>query len=194
MITLAVSLSLAAALPLTTVPLTPAISAEKPGEKAPGKTKRATIKSGDLVKNIEDLPDLTREMYESLVEAAANGELEEMRDIFESNELAPIISNDHTGKPLDVWKDQSVDGTARDVMATLLNILARPPVKTADGDYVWPYFARTDLKSLTTRQQIELFQMAGPKMASEMLKQGTYTYYEVKIGKDGTWHSFHRKQ
>lgn len=139
---------------------------------------------------IDTLPDLTRQMYEDLVEASQNGDLEEVRDLFESNELAPVLSNEHTSDPLEYWKKVSIDGSARDILAAISEVFSLPPVKNKNGDYIWPYLAQTPLNKLTKQQQIDLFRLVGPKQATEMLKSGKYTYYEAKIGKDGTWHSF----
>ncbi len=147
-------------------------------------------KQPQLVTSPSKLPAAVQEMYENIINAAKAGDLEELRDIFETNELAPVISNDHTGKPIEHWKKTSLDGSARDIMATLVEIFSRPPVKTSEGDFVWPSYARRPLKDLSKEEQIDLFRMAGAKAASAMLKTGTYDYYEAKIGPDGTWHSF----
>lgn len=138
----------------------------------------------------ESLPDLTLNMYSALLEAASNGDLEEVRDLFESNELAPILTEEHISEPMTYWKKISIDGTGRDIMASLAEILSLSPVKTKAGHFVWPYLAELPLKSLTPKQQIDLFRLVGPTQAIEMLKSGEYTYYQTEIGKDGTWHHF----
>lgn len=138
----------------------------------------------------ESLPDLTLNMYTALLEAASNGDLEEVRDLFESNELAPVLSEEHISDPLAYWKKTSQDGTGRDIMASLAEVLSLPPVKTKAGHFIWPYLAALPLKTLTPKQQIDLFRLVGPKQAIEMLNSGTYTYYQTEIGKDGTWHHF----
>ena len=136
------------------------------------------------------LPDLTSQMHEDLIEAASNGDLEEVRDLFESNELAPVLTDEHISDPLDYWKKVSIDGSARDIMAAIAEVFNLPPVKNKDGDFIWPYLAQVPLKNLTPKQQIDLFRLVGPKQAAKMLETGQYSYYEAKIGKDGTWHYF----
>lgn len=136
------------------------------------------------------LPDLTSQMHEDLIEAATIGDLEEVRDLFESNELAPVLTDEHISDPIEYWKKVSVDGTARDIMAAIAEVFSLPPVKNKDGDFIWPYLAQVPLKKLTAEQQIDLFRLVGPKQAAKMLETGNYNYYEAKIGKDGTWHYF----
>jgi len=143
-----------------------------------------------IITNPDELPQLTRTMHENLLNAARQGHLDDLLDLFESNELAPVLENKHIADPIDYWKKTSIDGTARDIMADLVQVFSRPPIKTKDGDYVWPYFAGIPLDKLNLSQQIDLFRLVGPQKASAMLKNNHYSHYEAKIGKDGTWHSF----
>jgi len=143
-----------------------------------------------IITNPDDLPELTRTMHKNLLIAAHQGDLEELRNLFESNELAPVLDNKHISNPIEHWKNISIDGTARDIMADLVQVFSRPPIKTKDGDYIWPFFAGMPLDKLSLSQQIDLFRLVGPQKASAMLKNNHYSHYEAKIGKDGTWHSF----
>lgn len=144
----------------------------------------------NIVINLDNLPENTRAMRENLIEAAASGNLEELRDLFETNELTPVLAKQHISEPISFWKNQSIDGTARDIMANIVEIFTLPPVKLNTGSYIWPYLAAIPLNKLTKAQEIDLFRLAGPMAASKMLKENRYTHYEAKIGKDGTWHSF----
>ncbi len=153
---------------------------------------KAKNNTPELVNDLSSLPTLTHTMQQNLKEAATQGNLEEVRDLFESNELTPVLGKEHISDPIEYWKDQSIDGTARDTLANIAEVFSLPPVKTAEGDYVWPYLARWPLDKLTPAQQIDLFRLAGPKQASEMLKTNKYSHFEAKIGKDGTWHSFEK--
>lgn len=154
------------------------------------KSSKQNVSSNVTTVSNDQLPDLTRNMHDDLLEAASTGDLEELRDLFETNELAPVLSDEHISDPIEHWKKISIDGTGRDQLASLAEILSLPAVKTKNGDYVWPYLSEIPLKQLTPTQQIDLFRLVGPKQAVEMLKQGTYTYFTTKIGKDGTWHHF----
>lgn len=156
------------------------------------KTPAAAIQG--LVTNPDELPDLTKTMMIDLAAAAASGDLEELRDLFETNELAPVLSEEHISEPIAHWKNNSSDGTARDIMAALAELFALPPVKTKNGDFLWPYLAATPLDKLTKAQEIDLFRLVGPSAAERMLKQNRYDYYETEIGKDGTWHFFKKSK
>lgn len=147
-----------------------------------------------LITNKQQLPSTTRTMQENLANAARRGDLEELRDLFETNELAPVLGKDHINDPITFWKQQSIDGTARDIMASIAEIFTLPPVKLKNGTFIWPYLAKLPLDKLTPAQQIDLFRLAGPKAASQMLKTNRYSHYEAEIGKDGTWHSFKRAE
>ena len=142
----------------------------------------------------EELPNLTLQMKEDLIDAASSGDLEEVRDLFETNELAPVLTNEHISDPIDYWKKASLDGSARDIMAAIAEVFSLPPVKNKNGDFIWPYLAKVPLKKLSKKQQIDLFRLVGPKQATKMLETGIYTYYEAKIGKDGTWHYFKKPE
>ncbi len=142
----------------------------------------------------EELPNLTLQMKEDLIEAASSGDLEEVRDLFESNELAPVLTNEHISDPIEYWKKASIDGSTRDIMAAIAEVFSLPPVKNKNGDFIWPYLAKVPLKKLSKKQEIDLFRLVGPKQATEMLETGIYTYYEAKIGKDGTWHYFKKPE
>ena len=48
--------------------------------------------------------------------------------------------------------------------------------------YVWPYFARLPVKSLTPAQKVELFRVVTGSDYKEMLERGRYVFYQVGIG------------
>lgn len=158
--------------------------------KAEDSKKESSAGIKNLVTTPADLPSETATMMEDLAAAAARGDIEELRDLFESNELAPVLDENHISDPIAHWKTTSGDGTARDIMAALAELFSLPPVKTENGDFLWPYLAATPLDKLTKPQQIDLYRLVGPENAARMLKQNRYDYYETEIGKDGTWHFF----
>ena len=167
-------------------------AATAPFDHAPKAQETKARKAPQFIHQTDQIPENTRTMQENLLRAATSGDLEELRHIFEENELAPVIADDHVSDPIAHWQQTSIDGTARDTMALIAEVFSLPGIKTKEGDFVWPYLARMPLDKLTPAQQIDLFRLAGPKQASEMLKTNLYNYYEAKIGKDGTWHSLKR--
>jgi hypothetical protein len=56
--------------------------------------------------------------------------------------------------------------------------------------YLWPYFARMPLASLTPEQKVELFRLVTGSDFKEMVEFGAYQFYRLGIGPDGTWHFF----
>ena len=141
------------------------------------------------------LPDPVKRMIEALAEAAQRGEIEKMRPVLESNELKPMIAADHVDDPIAFWKKESADGSGRDVLAAMLNVMSAGYVRVGKGQdemYVWPYFAETGLSALTPAQEVELYRIVPPQLAAAMKKSGKYSYYKLGIAPTGVWHYFLR--
>lgn len=171
------------------------------GDKLPepssaSKTKASTAENAETPKVLYDLaalPDPVQRMLTEIIFAAESGNIEAMRPVLESNELKPMVAAAHVADPIAYWKEQSVDGTGRDVLAAMLNIVASGFVRTGKGydeTYVWPYFAEVDLSALTPAQEVEFYRAVPPKLAAEMKKNGKYTYYRLGISPSGVWHYF----
>ena len=138
-------------------------------------------------------PKQVQRILRMIVLAAETGELEEMRAVLESNELKPMVAAKHIDDPIAYWKAQSVDGTGRDILATILDMLSTGFVLKGKGDtgmYVWPYFAEIDLTTLTPKEQVELYRLVPPKQAKAMLASGEYTGYRLGVAPNGIWHYF----
>jgi hypothetical protein len=138
-------------------------------------------------------PKLVQRILRMIVLAAETGELEEMRAVLESNELKPMVAAKHIDDPIAYWKAQSVDGTGRDILATILDMLSSGFVLKGKGDtgmYVWPYFAEIDLTTLTPKEQVELYRLVPPKQAKAMMASGEYTGYRLGVAPNGIWHYF----
>ncbi len=108
------------------------------------------------------LPDPVKRMLEQIAAAAESGEIENMRPVFELNELKPMVAAAYVDDPIAFWKKDSADGTGRDVLAAMLNVMPSGFVRVGQGQdemYVWPYFAETDLAKLTPAQEVELYRI-----------------------------------
>jgi hypothetical protein len=141
------------------------------------------------------LPDPVKRMIEAIAEAAQSGEIEKMRPVLESNELKPMIAADHVDDPIAFWKKESADGSGRDVLAAMLNVMSAGYVRVGKGQdemYVWPYFAETGLSALTPAQEVELYRIVPPQLVAPMKKSGKYSYYKLGIAPTGVWHYFLR--
>ncbi|XSG81049.1 MAG: hypothetical protein ACPW61_08055 [Methyloligella sp. ZOD6] len=143
--------------------------------------------------DVSALPKPVQDNLAKIVEAAQSGNLEAMRPVLESNGLKPMVRNGPSTDPIAYWKEQSVDGSGRDILAVILNVFSSGFVKTEQGDsvmYVWPYFAKRDLTKLTPVEQVELFRIVPPKQAVKMMQTGKYTGYRAGISGRGILHYF----
>jgi len=170
-------------------------------EKAPNPTTAATetvaAAAGDqtpkVLYDFNALPDPVKRMLEQIAEAAQSGEIEKMRPVLESNELKPMVAAAHVDDPIAFWKKESADGSGRDVLAAMLDVMSSGYVRTGQGEdemYVWPYFAETGLSALTPSQEVELYRVVPPERAVAMKRSGKYGYYRLGIAPNGVWHFF----
>ncbi|HZP09270.1 hypothetical protein [Methyloceanibacter sp.] len=139
------------------------------------------------------LPDPVKRMLSKIANAAESGNIEAMRPVFESNELKPMVATSYVDDPIAFWKKASADGTGRDILAAMLNVLSSGYVKLGQGKdeiFVWPYFAETDLAKLTPAQEVELYRIVPPDLALAMKKSGKYGYYRFGITPAGVWQYF----
>jgi hypothetical protein len=139
------------------------------------------------------LPEPVQRLLRNMILAARTGDIEEMRLVLESNELKPMVAAEHVPDPIAYWKKHSVDGSGRDVLAAMLNLLDSGFVlsgKGHDAIYVWPYFAEVDLAKLTPAQEVEFYRLVPPKRAEAMKEKGKYSYYRLGVSPSGVWHYF----
>ncbi|HET9935058.1 MAG TPA: hypothetical protein VFQ29_01185 [Methyloceanibacter sp.] len=138
------------------------------------------------------LPDPVKRMLERIATAAQSGEIENMQPVFESNELKPMVATGSVD-PIALWKKESADGSGRDILAAMLNVLSSGYARVgqgADEMYVWPYFAETGVSALTPAQEVELYRTVPRDRVAEMKKSGKYSYYRLGIAPNGVWHYF----
>lgn len=147
----------------------------------------------EILYDLNALPQPMQRMLKQIVDAAASGDIEAMRPVFESNELKPMVTTSYVDDPVGFWKKASADGEGRDVLAAMLNVLSVGFVRTGKGPdemYVWPYFAAVDLSQLTPAQEVELYRLVPPSEAVAMKKSGKYGWYRLGVSPNGVWHYF----
>jgi hypothetical protein len=147
----------------------------------------------NVLYDLRQLPPPVQKMLEAIVVVAQSGDIEKMRPVLESNELKPMVAAAAVDDPIAFWKKASADGTGREVLAALLNVLSTGFVRVKEGKeemYVWPYFAETNLTTLTPPQAVDLYRMLPAAQAVPMQRSGKYSYYRVGIAADGVWHYF----
>ncbi len=147
----------------------------------------------DVLYDATTLPEPVQRILRKIILAAQTGDVEAMRPVLESNELKPMVAASHVDDPIAYWKEHSTDGTGRDVLAAMLNMLNGGFVQTGEGldaMYVWPYFAEVGIKGLSPQQQVELYRAVPPNIVKTMREKGTYSYYRIGISPTGVWHYF----
>lgn len=143
--------------------------------------------------DVSKLPEGVAAMRMAILEAARSGDPEEMVPVLQSNELMPLLADKRVPDPAAFFKENSADGTGRDILATMINVLEASYVKQTVGGaetYIWPYFAEIPLDDLTPPQQVDLFRVVPPEEVKAMKEAGKYLHYSLGIGPDGTWHYF----
>ncbi len=167
-----------------------------PAPEAPGVTGAAPAPqaaTAQISYDFNALPDPVKRMLTKIASAAESGDIEAMRPVFESNELKPMVATSFVDDPIAFWKKTSADGSGRDILAAMLNVLSSGYARLGQGKdeiFVWPYFAATDLAKLTPAQEVELYRIAPPERALAMKKAGKYDYYRFGITPAGVWQYF----
>jgi hypothetical protein len=172
---------------------------EKPGADAQAKpspkpTPPAATAPPEIITDLSRLPQPVARMRERVLAAAKSGELKKLVTAMQTNETMPIFSLGDEKDPAAFWKKTYPDSDGLEVLAILIGILEAPYVHvekgTAQEMYLWPYFARMPLKSLTPEQRVELFRIVTGADYKDMIDFGAYSFYRLGIGPDGTWHFF----
>ena len=145
------------------------------------------------VERADQLPPAVARMHQAMMRAARSGQIDNMREVLQMNELMPLIDGKFIHDPIAFWKNASPDRTGREILAVFTELLELPPVKkaTKNGDlYIWPYFAGVSLQKLAPFELVQLYRLAPAGKIAKMLRNNKYSHAFVSIGADGTWHAF----
>jgi len=133
-------------------------------------------------------------MREAILKAAVSGDIGQLRVPIEMNEIPPVFTASRISDPVAYLKSVSADGNGREMLAILYNLLTTGYAIVNQGTkeemIVWPYHAAIPLNGLTPSQEVEIYRFLPPARLKEMIARGKYSYYSVRIGRDGVWHSF----
>jgi hypothetical protein len=145
------------------------------------------------------LPQSVVDMREQILAAVHAGDVAELRDAIEWNEIPPDFGAAAQDDPIAYWKRISADGEGREVLAVLANLLALPPARLAIGRdlenthvYVWPYLAELPLDGLTPAEEVDLYRIMPVAAAKKARAAKTWAWWRLAIGADGTWHTFRK--
>ena len=158
---------------------------------APNAVRRGTPQ---VIADMSRLPPAVALMRERILAAARTGKLDVLVSAMQSSRTLPIFSQTGDKDPIAYWRRNYPDSDGIEVLAILTEILDTPCVRvdagTPEETYVWPYFARTPLKTLTAEQKVELFKIVTGGDYKDMLNAGTYNFFRLGIGQDGGWRFF----
>jgi hypothetical protein len=145
-------------------------------------------------RDITKLPPSVQRMRQAILQAAASGDIAQLRLPIDMNEIPPVFGKGKVADPIAYFKAASGDGNGREILALLYSLLttgyaiANPGTK--DEMIVWPYHALMAPSSLTPGQEVELYRFLPPARFKEMLARGKYSFYSIGIARDGVWHYF----
>jgi hypothetical protein len=171
----------------------PAAQKTAPPSRAAAVAKATPI-AVDIISDPSQLPTPVARMRERILAAAHSGSLERVVTVMQSNEMMPVFSPSDDKDPLAYWKANYPDSEGLEVLAILTEVLEAPLVHVDKGTpqemFLWPYFARMQLKDLTAEQKVALFRLVTGSDYRDMLQFGAYNFYRLGIAPDGTWHFF----
>jgi len=179
----------------------PEAPAPAAGEPSPGSAATADKGKGhiapvsavpEIITDLSRLPAPVARTRERLLAAARSGDLKQLAALM--NDSLPIFSFTDDKDPIAFWKANYPDSDGIEVLSILTMILEAGYVRVDEGTpqemYVWPYFVRMSLATLTPQQKVELFRIVTGGDYKDMMKLGVYAFYRLGIGPDGTWHFF----
>jgi len=156
-----------------------------------------TAQPADTVEPCKTLPVPVRDMREAILAAVQTGDIKQLLVPIQWNELPPDFGGPKNEEPIAYFKKQSIDGEGREILAILGNMLSVPCVAVREGPdiennkvYVWPYFARLSFAALKPTDKVVALSVIPREAFAQMKASGQYAYWSIRIGADGTWHSF----
>ena len=148
-----------------------------------------------VLRDTDLLPAAVRKTHEQLMSAATRADLEALRSLIGTGDLATTLSiGGLEGDPIDYLKEVSGDEDGYEVLAILLEVLEAGFVHVDAGTenemYIWPYFFTWPLEKLTPQMKVELFRILTAGDVQDSVEFGGYIFYRVGIRPDGRWDFF----
>jgi hypothetical protein len=148
----------------------------------------------DIISDLSRLPAPVAKARERILAAARSGDLQKLVDVMKSHESMPVFSFSEDKDPIAFWKANYPDSEGVEALSILITLLETPfvhvDVGTPQEIYLWPYFARLPLKSMTPQQRVELFRIVTGVDYKDMVEFGAYSFYRLGIAPDGSWQFF----
>jgi hypothetical protein len=154
----------------------------------------ASGKLPEIVTDAARLPPAVARTRERILAAARSGQLVKLFAVMKEAPTVPVFSFSEDSDPVAFWKANYPDSEGIEALSILVNVLetgfVHVDVGTPQEIYLWPYFARIPLKSLTAEQKVELFRIITGADYKDMVEFGVYSFYRLGIAPDGTWQFF----
>lgn len=163
-----------------------------PAAGTPASPERAA--GPEIATELGRLPPAVLRTRERILAAARTGDLQTLLALMRANGNMPVFSHTQRQDPAAYWRESYPDSDGVEILSILISILETQPVRidagTPQETYLWPYFARLPIKSLTPAQKVELFRVVTGSDYKEMLERGRYVFYQLGLGPDGSWRYF----
>jgi hypothetical protein len=167
---------------------------ESPKRRPGAPLPRAGAETPPILTDLSQLPAPVARTRDRILTAARSGDLNKLLTVMQMNETPPVFSFGNERDPVAFWKAAYPDSAGVEVLSTLITILETGYVHVDQGTpqemYMWPYFARLPIKTLTPDQKVELFRIITGADYKNMQESGAYVFYRLGIAPDGVWHFF----
>ncbi len=144
-----------------------------------------------------ELPANVRDMRDMILAAVHSGKIEDLEPAISQNELPPEFGSDAAGDAVAQLKALSADGSGRDILAALGNVLETEPARLPIGQdhennivFVWPGLSERPLEQLTPGEEVQLLRLMPLSEANALRDGKKWTWWRLAIGSDGTWLTF----
>jgi hypothetical protein len=146
----------------------------------------------EIIADLSLLPPAVARTRDRILAAARSGNLQGLAAIVQADETT--FSRSDERDPAAFWRANYPDSEGLEALSILTTILEAPFVHADRGTqqevYLWPYFARVPLKTLSREQKVVLFKIVTGGDYKDMLAFGTYAFFRVGISPDGIWQFF----
>ena len=146
----------------------------------------------EILADLSLLPPVVARSRDRILAVARSGNLPGLAAIVQADETT--FSWSHERDAAGFWRTNYPDSEGLEALSILTTILEAQFVHVDQGTqqevYLWPYFSRVSLKTLSREQKVALFKIVTGDDYKTMLAFGTYSFFRVGISPDGTWQFF----
>jgi hypothetical protein len=146
----------------------------------------------EIIADLSLLPPAVARTRDRILAMARSGNLPGLAAIVQADETTFSWSDERD--PAAFWLANYPDSEGLEALSILTTILEAPFTHverdTQQDVYLWPYFARVPIKTLSREQKVALFKIVTGGDYKDMLAFGSYAFFRVGISPDGTWQFF----